>query len=186
MKDQIFKNRIFIILYLIFFISIGFILIIYSKKDIHLAINHYHCIFFDKFFIFVTFLGSGVTAIVLSLIMLFIRYRFAIFIFLSYAISGIVVQLIKNFLFPHVPRPYEFFVNGNGLYLIPGISMNTFMSFPSGHSATAFAVFYCLSVIYNLKNKNLMNLIFFISALLISFSRVYLSQHFLIDIYFDL
>ncbi|NJK86360.1 MAG: phosphatase PAP2 family protein [Bacteroidales bacterium] len=55
-----------------------------------------------------------------------------------------------------------------------------YFSFPSGHATSAFALFFCLAV---LVHQNSMKLLFFMSALLISFSRVYLSQHFLLDVY---
>jgi membrane-associated phospholipid phosphatase len=54
-------------------------------------------------------------------------------------------------------------------------------SFPSGHATSAFALFLCLAF---LSANRYIKLISFMSACFIAFSRVYLSQHFLIDIYF--
>lgn len=53
-------------------------------------------------------------------------------------------------------------------------------SFPSGHSTSAFCLFFCLCII---SPKVWQKIFFFCLAILIGFSRVYLSQHFFEDIY---
>jgi len=58
--------------------------------------------------------------------------------------------------------------------------MLTSHSFPSGHSASAFAL--CLSLAIILK-KRVWQLAMFLAAITIAYSRVYLSQHFLVDIW---
>jgi membrane-associated phospholipid phosphatase len=52
-------------------------------------------------------------------------------------------------------------------------------SFPSGHSTQAFAIFICLSLFVR---NHLNKLLFLGIAILVAFSRVYLSQHWLVDI----
>ncbi len=52
-------------------------------------------------------------------------------------------------------------------------------SFPSGHATAAFALFFCLGF---LAEKKINEVIFFLLALTVAFSRVYLSQHFFEDI----
>ncbi|MCA1759425.1 MAG: phosphatase PAP2 family protein, partial [Bacteroidales bacterium] len=52
-------------------------------------------------------------------------------------------------------------------------------SFPSGHTATAFSVFLMLALI----TKNRWGkLALFFGAVVVAYSRVYISQHFLVDI----
>jgi membrane-associated phospholipid phosphatase len=51
---------------------------------------------------------------------------------------------------------------------------------PSGHATAAFAVFF--SLLFMSKNQ-LLKFLFFMLAILATFSRTYLSQHWLIDIY---
>ena len=58
--------------------------------------------------------------------------------------------------------------------------MNYWNSFPSGHTACAFAIYFCLSMM--VKN-NWLKFFFFFLALLTAFTRVYLSQHFFMDVY---
>lgn len=67
------------------------------------------------------------------------------------------------------------------LYLVEGVKIYNKFSFPSGHAATTFGFFICFALIS--KNKLIKILSLFL-ACLVGYSRIYLSQHFLIDIYF--
>ncbi len=155
------------------------ILLMYNKSEIHLFINQYHSLSFDIFFKYITDLGDGLFSIAIAIIFLFVRYRYSIIIFSSYAISGFLVQLLKKTIFADVSRPSRYFNGIAEIHLVEGVKMLGKYSFPSGHSASAFALFFCLSMF----NKNsYLKLVFFILALIVAFSRVYLSQHFLIDI----
>ncbi len=58
--------------------------------------------------------------------------------------------------------------------------MHGMNSFPSGHTITAFAIFIILALIVK---KNYLKVFFTTIAILAGFSRVYLSQHFLEDIF---
>jgi membrane-associated phospholipid phosphatase len=57
--------------------------------------------------------------------------------------------------------------------------MHQLSSFPSGHTATAFTIF--LLTIYLFDNKKMV-LIGLIYAMLCAYSRVYLGQHFPLDL----
>ena len=65
-------------------------------------------------------------------------------------------------------------------HIVSGVHMHSSYSFPSGHAATIFAM--CLILAGFTRNKTLKILFLFI-AFLVAFSRVYLSQHFLTDMY---
>jgi membrane-associated phospholipid phosphatase len=77
-------------------------------------------------------------------------------------------------------RPKKFFEGLNTLNLVPGYENYLYNSFPSGHTTSAFTTFFCLALI--IENKYI-KFIMFGMALTIGFSRVYLSQHFLNDVY---
>ena len=68
----------------------------------------------------------------------------------------------------------------NTLNLVPGFENYLYNSLPSGHSTSAFTTFLCLALI--IENKA-MKFGLFMMALTVGFSRVYLSQHFLNDVY---
>jgi len=64
---------------------------------------------------------------------------------------------------------------------VDGIKILSHHSFPSGHSATAFAFCFCIAFFVK---KRIIQFFLFILAFLIGFSRVYLSQHFFVDVLF--
>lgn len=174
------ENRYFLIPYSFFLLVTSFLLIFFSKTQIHLAINQYNCQAMDFFFKYLTFLGDGLFVVFLFFGLCCYRYRYAIFILASFLISGLIVQLLKRFVFGHSDRPGIFFAGIYKLHLVDGVSMLGSYSFPSGHSATAFGTFLGLSII---SQNKFLKLSFFFISLLIAFSRVYLSQHFLGDIF---
>jgi len=93
----------------------------------------------------------------------------------SASISGILKVTF------HAPRPVIVFTQiHQSLHLVPGVRMNLVDSFPSGHTTTSFCMF-CLLALYT--GNNVLKLFYFIVALLIMYSRMYLSQHFLKDVY---
>lgn len=163
------------------FLVIGATLILLSSKDeLHLFFNAHHNNIANTIFYYVTILGNGWTAIVVSIALLFVRYRFAFITALSYGISSGITQALKHFVFTSHDRPTKVFESNHSLYLVPGVDNNFYYSFPSGHSTTAFALYFCLALFTN--NKQL-KFLCFVFALLASYSRVYLSQHFFEDIY---
>jgi len=173
------KNTAFFLPYFIFLLAGGLVLSIWSKTDIHLYINNFHSPLADLFFSNWTNLGLGIMIIPLSLILAFIRFRYMIITVIGFLITVIINDSLK-FIF-HAPRPLTVFTQlHQSLYLVPNVKMYNWDSFPSGHSATGFCMF-CLLALYT--KNNLLKGIFFVIALLIAYSRMYLSEHFLQDVY---
>jgi membrane-associated phospholipid phosphatase len=179
---QLYKiNRIFFVLYLIFLISAGVILLIYSKTQIHLFINEYHSKAGNIFFKLFTNAGNGLVPVLLGLFLLIFSVRKALILGISAAIAGLLAQLFKNFIFPSEVRPKVYFDKIAELYFIPGVEVHSWHSFPSGHTASAFCLFFVLA---GFTSKIWLKIIYFFAAILVGYSRIYLSQHFLIDVYF--
>ena len=88
-----------------------------------------------------------------------------------------MVQLIKNLV--NAPRPRLFFEPGQYLYFVDQVSLANNSSFPSGHTATAFAI--ATVFIIMIKNKK-WQLPILAAAVLVGYSRIYLAQHFLMDV----
>lgn len=187
MRDNLFdvkaifrNNLIFLIPYLIFIILGGVLLFANSKTDTHLEFNTFHSTFFDIFFYYITFLGDGVTALLVVVMLMAVKFRYAFIVGFSNIIASLITQILKHTLFEDMVRPRKFFEGIHDLYLVPGVENYLYNSFPSGHSTCAFALYFALSII--VENKILKSL-FFSTALLVGISRVYLSQHFFEDIY---
>lgn len=172
-------NRSFFIPFLIFIIS-GFILVLsIPKLELHVYTNQYHHVVLDYFFRYITHLGSGYPVLLAGIALLFIRFRWSIIVWGSGLLTGIVVQLFKRYVFDDFKRPVTFFEKGVELYTVKGVNLHTYFSFPSGHSASAFALFLCLALFVR---SPIIKFLFFIIALLVAYSRVYISQHFMMDI----
>ena len=118
--------------------------------------------------------------ILFSVIYTFIKLRYALLIGVSYLFSSLIAQILKHCLFANNPRPKKYFEGLHDLYFVPGIENYSSYSFPSGHATSAFALFFTLTLI---TGNNYLKFSFFMLALTVAFSRVYLSQHFFCDIY---
>lgn len=82
-------------------------------------------------------------------------------------------------MFPDALRPISLEAQGIALHKINGVYMNLVHSFPSGHTATAFAAALVLaSVMQNRLSAVLLPLV----AFLVGYSRVYLAQHYVTDV----
>jgi membrane-associated phospholipid phosphatase len=179
MHSVIKPNKWFYIPYLLVFIFCIAIILIYTKSEIHLYLNQFHTSFFDKFFRFATNFGDGIVLPLFLLVMLFIRFRDALLFVMVFLLSGLIVQLLKRTVFDDIVRPAEFFKGIYELYLVPGVKQHYHNSFPSGHSATAFGYMICFAYVFTNKWTKILLLLI---ACIIAYSRVYLSQHFLVDI----
>lgn len=172
-------NRVFLLGYGILVLFTGYFVFFRDKSAVHLTINSFHKPLYDHFFSGITLLGSGWTVLILFIFLLFIKYRFVIILLISNFFITLVVQGMKHLLFPGTPRPHMWFKDISGLYWVPGIKIHDYNSFPSGHAATAFGLFFLLCLI---TRNNALKTLWFLLACLTAFSRVYLSQHFLGDI----
>ena len=180
MKSVLKSNSSFLVPFSIFLLIGAFLLLVNSKTDLHLFINSFHNRYLDIFFYYTTYLGDGLTAVLTVIILLTVKYRYALIVGLSYAVSSVFTQLLKQTLFEDVVRPKKFFEGIHDLYFVPGTENHLYNSFPSGHATTAFALYFSLALI--VKN-NTLKFLLFVVALLVGFSRIYLSQHFLSDVY---
>lgn len=134
--------------------------------------------FQDWLFRLVTALGEGVTFIPLTLLLLFVRFQYAFTLAVVGLLNGLIIPFLKHVMFADMKRPITLLDNSL-LHFIEGIDVHTSYSFPSGHTATAFAVAITLSLCT--KNKN-WAIVFLILAVMVGYSRIYLIQHYLIDV----
>ena len=173
------ENRTFFYSFLVFILLGGLLILIFPKADIHLTINQFHNRFFDIFFSWITHLGSGWMILILFVFLLFVKFKYAWVLGIANFFITIVVQVLKKQVFTESLRPNAYFEGVHDLYLVPGVTVHSLHSFPSGHAATAFSVFFVLSLI---STKQSWKFLCFILGMLTAFSRVYISQHFFGDI----
>ncbi len=166
-----------LILLLIIWLVSGIFLWIYGKITIQVYLNHFYSGFFDVFFKYWTELGSGWVALgLIVFILVLVNLRWSLLLTIVNVTTGLIVQGLKNFVFDDVLRPASILKD---LHLVQGVAMHYYNSFPSGHTVTAFALFFAIACLLKIKTAKWF---FFIVAILIGYSRIYLSQHFLPDV----
>ena len=79
-------------------------------------------------------MGDGATVFVVTLILCFVKYRWAILIAMSGLISSLITKTLKHTLFSNEIRPKKFFEGMSELKLIPWVENHSYNSFPSGHA----------------------------------------------------
>ncbi len=177
MIELIQKNKLFYILTLLFWLVCGAVLLLMAKGEPLLFINHYHYHVWDYFFFCLTYFGDGLFSVLFLVgILLFVNMRKAFVVTLIFLIVVLVVQALK-FSFVE-PRPFIYFQETQNVYYIPWLEIHKFNSFPSGHTAQAFCFALCVCF-YAQKRYTVL---LFTLAALTGLSRMYLLQHFPIDV----
>lgn len=172
---------------MIFCLAAGFItsypILIIPKGELELLINHHHLPILDVFFKYVTHLGDGSLMALLLIFLLFYNYYSSIITAFSIILQSIFISIFKRWLFQGLERPIAFFPEGIDLNVVDGVDIHSINTFPSGHTATGFALFAILFIVINQRGI-ILPAILFLLAFCVGFSRVYLLQHFIIDVYF--
>ncbi|WP_439487593.1 phosphatase PAP2 family protein [Algoriphagus sp.] len=179
MKKKKYSAPVFAFLYYQLLIILLVLLLREEKGSVELAMNNYHHWTADYFFKNITHLGDGIVLAVPISLLLFVRYSHAILLFTATLIHLVIVTLGKRILFPGMPRPAEY-LKYVDFHTVPGVDIHHWNSFPSGHTATAFMLACVFAMIFSKKGS--IQLFLLCLAGLIGFSRVYLMQHFYMDV----
>ena len=165
---------------------LGTTLLVVPKAGLHLALCQPHTAFLDSLVPVYTNLVDWLPYLVV-LLLLFYRAGWATFLASNLLLSTLIVQPIKHIM--HAPRPLTWFAENMpdvSLPLVEGVRMNYWLSFPSGHTTTFFVLFFTLSIILcadDVRGKNILSFICFLCASFGAYTRIYLSQHFALDIF---
>ena len=169
----------FYIPYFIFVMILLVLIFCNTKADLHLWMTSFNSPFGDVFFHYYTYIGDWIPYAAVGLL-LFYKFGMALFVLVSQVVTGLISIIIKQTW--NEPRPILYFKEhfpGIQLHQIAGEHLNLYHSFPSGHTITAFAFFLALAFY---STKPTLHFVYFVLALLVGFSRIYLSQHFAIDV----
>jgi membrane-associated phospholipid phosphatase len=178
MMSSIKYNKWFLALWLAFLIGGCIVLLLVPKGDEVIWLNRQHRPYWDYFFYYSTELGNGLFYVLIAVWLAWNRVGYGVLAIISFSVTGLTVQFLKKFVFTDMARP-KLFLQYYDLYFVEGEKILSHHSFPSGHAATAFSMFFLLSLL--LKNEK-WGLPFCLLAVVAGFSRIYLAQHFLIDV----
>ncbi len=156
---------------------LGFIL--NDHGDFVLFLNDLHTPSLDLFFRYTTHLGDGIALAIVALFLLVVKRRYGWVLILIGLSQSALSWLMKRVIFGKVPRPKNYFEDISQFNLVEGVELHGNYSFPSGHTMTAFSIAAFLSLVYKKPSVSIAALCL---AVLAGISRVYLLQHFLIDI----
>lgn len=180
MKDLLHQNKYYYCTILIFLILGAGILFSYHKSEVSLWINNYYSVFFDKSFLFFNEMGEIRFSIVtVFFLLMFKDWRWALKAATCFVSVMVITQFMKHIIFPDSIRPILYFENG-ALRLVDGVVQLENNSFPSGHTSASFAIATFLAL---LKSGRSWNFIFALLAFLVAYGRIYMSQHFITDVY---
>ncbi|RYY06359.1 MAG: phosphatase PAP2 family protein [Sphingobacteriaceae bacterium] len=164
--------------YLVLLTICVLLMLIFTKEELYFAVNQRHTVFTDVFFTYVTQLGASSGCILISVVLMLFNFRKGFLLASSYLITFAVSQTIKHLV--QAPRPHLFFTKKlHDIYLVKGVVMLDVNSFPSGHSVSAFSAAVVLTYVCS---KKMWAPILLLFAVLVAYSRLYLSEHFLQDV----
>ncbi|MBX3044977.1 MAG: phosphatase PAP2 family protein [Candidatus Kapabacteria bacterium] len=178
-SDLIYDNSFFLISYSVFLLLGVILLSLIDKGDAVIFFNPYRGSSWDYFFILFSDIGEGLYFGLFLVILALLKIKYLVQGVVIYLGTGLVTQIFKNIF--NIPRPKIFFEGTDLITYVPDIKLMAYNAFPSGHTTSGFAIFLFLAIIT--KNKQL-GIIFLIMAVLVGISRIYLVQHFFIDVYF--
>lgn len=170
--------------YAMILFSIGGLVVFYlmGKDELFWMLNRQHSVAGDYFFKYGTYVGDGLVMILLGLIFLVMgKRKTGVLLILAFLLSGLFVQIIKRT--KPEPRPGRYYTElnqGEQIHRVDGNLLKGNNSFPSGHTTTAFAMFSLLAFDNRRKHRQLL---FFMIALTVGYSRIYLGQHFFKDVW---
>jgi len=177
--------RIFMVLFLLWALIGGLLYATMGNHALFQLVHSAHTPALDPVFYYYTYVGDFVVIGPLLLLVWLLprtyrNVRFFLLLVFTQLFPFLAVQGIK--LLINAPRPSVVFGDADWFHRIAGLDLHTQLSFPSGHTAGAFACFTLLSILLPAR-KAVWGILFFILAFLVAYSRMYLGQHFFEDVY---
>ena len=164
-------------------ILVGLLLIAVSaylgRIPVFLLLNTDGGAFMDQFFKWTTWGAEGWVWIPYLIVLVTWFKKDIKLIVLNFLLSTLITQISKHVIWDDITRPILSGIPLNQIHTVPGQVTHAYNSFPSGHTATAFTLF--LLTIYFFPTKWTFA-IGLISAMVCAYSRVYLGQHFPMDL----
>jgi membrane-associated phospholipid phosphatase len=155
--------------------------LLYDKSVSLLYINSHFTPFLDVVMYHITRLPELAYIIFVIILGLFTEKRMFLTIAVAMALSALLIILFKHQLFTDFDRPFHWLnTNKVPFHHVKGIRLHSNNSFPSGHTLAAFSA---LALVGFVSGKGWIQFLLFLLACISGYSRVYVAQHYLMDIY---
>jgi len=167
---------------LLFLLPLTFV----HKGELLLWVNTLRTPFWDTFFIRASSLGNAIIVPFALILVLRFKLKWLAIFLMAFAMQVILVLLFKKGFFSGELRPYLYFYRsgmGELIHLVEGVKIRYINSFPSGHTAT---MFYLVSFFALLSRNTTASWVLMFLGAFVGLSRIYLVQHFFIDVYFGI
>lgn len=191
MKQLIRNNAVFIALSLILLGVLGLALLYIPKGELHLLLNEYHTPARNIFYRYYTHVAEWFPYVICVALLLFGRIGDGVFASAAMLLSALFTQVVKHIVV--APRPLTWFgehMPDVQLPLVEGVDVHAIYSFPSGHTTSFFALAFVLSIVatkklsrFSLTLSSTLQAILVALAALGGYSRIYLCQHFALDVF---
>ncbi|MGF7230089.1 phosphatase PAP2 family protein [Arachidicoccus sp.] len=174
------KNWLYFSFCFLWFICIGYCVFFINKEESFLFINYHRSFSLDVLGTVATCIGDGSFTIILAFILFLLKKRrLSYLLFISYSVSGIIAQIMKH---THpMLRPAAWFNHTTKIYTASWSHLHSLGSFPSGHATSVFAA---ATIIALYCKKPIWGILCFLIACITAWSRIYLGQHFVEDIWY--
>lgn len=164
-------------------ILVGLLLIAVSaylgRIPVFLLLNTDGGAFMDQFFKWTTWGAEGWVWIPYLIVLVTWFKKDIKLIVLNFLLSTLITQISKHVIWDDITRPILSGIPLNQIHTVPGQVTHAYNSFPSGHTATAFTLFLLTIYFFPTKWTFAIGLIY---AMVCAYSRVYLGQHFPMDL----
>ena len=156
--------------------------------ELHLILCDRHTPARDLFYRYYTQVAEWFPYVVCVALLLFSRIGDGVFASAAMLLSALSTQILKHIC--NTLRPvtwFDLFMPEVQLPLVDGVKMHYWLSFPSGHTTSFFALALVVCIILTRDIRRYtsyaVQALLFILAVLGGYSRIYLSQHFARDVF---
>ena len=163
----------------------GTLLLLFSylggKDELFLLLNGDLGKIADYFFAAFTYAGDGILWVPVGLYFIFYKRRWLPLVLSAILFSTLFVQVGKKIIYPNEARPTAAIeaTGTNPIHTVKDVTVHTSNSFPSGHTTTAFSLFLLGTLVIPYRYFWIPGIVM---AILAGYSRVYLAQHFPLDV----
>ncbi len=181
MFDTLKKNKYFFFSFLLWVVVGAVLLCMYSHTTLFFAVNNNYSKNIDILMSVCTEFGAHIIPVLLLIVFVLPAMRTKKYILnvLLYLAIPLCMYVLKIFF--DTPRPLQMY-GMRKVHFVPWLTNLFECSFPSGHTMAGFGMATLIVLFLPAKNK-IWGMLFFIIALSVAYSRLYLGQHFFADVY---